>query len=210
MPVVLSSDDIDANYEQAPEAIRSTKSWLGLFIEQAQTGGERGRSRLAETRIRFVDSGEPGAGQRMETTPPNPTLLVSGVHNIAPGPAITATRFVDLSHDKPEAEIRLGERVYTIHLVSRAADYCDAVISLTSGTLMQKVFDLRNRPPQWSCDDPHFRVHWAGDLDRDGKLDMLVTFSEKYSYHPRQLFLSSTARPPDFVAEVARFERFSQ
>ena len=59
-----------------------------------------------------------------------------------------------------------------------------------------------------SCDEPHFTIHWAGDLDRDGRLDMLATFSSKYSYHPRQLFLSSAARSGELVAEVARYELF--
>jgi hypothetical protein len=39
---------------------------------------------------------------------------------------------------------------------------------------------------------------------------MLVTFSHKYSYHPRQLFLSSGAPPGELVAEVARYERFAE
>lgn len=40
------------------------------------------------------------------------------------------------------------------------------------------------------CDGPHFWLEWAGDLDGDGRLDLLVTFSDKYSAHPRQLLLS--------------------
>src|SRR5262245_65556102 len=69
-----------------------------------------------------------------------------------------------------------------------------------NGGRRQKLFDAAgpgttNDPALVvSCDEPHFTVHWAGDLDRDGRLDMLVTFSHKYSYHPRQLLLSSGAR----------------
>ena len=44
----------------------------------------------------------------------------------------------------------------------------------------------------------------------DGRLDLLVTFSHKYSYHPRQVFLSSGARSDELVAEVARYERFAE
>jgi hypothetical protein len=161
---------------------------------------------------------EPARVLKIETTPPNATLLMYGVPNITPGPAITAAQFVDLWQDDPEEQIRIGERLYTIRLVSQEPDYCDAVISLTSGAITQRLFDSKNPRPHpggdpyrvWTCDDPHFRIHWAGDLDRDGQLDMVVTFSEKYSYHPRQLLLSSAARPPDLVAEVARYERFSQ
>ena len=99
---------------------------------------------------------------------------------------------------------------------SKEPNYCDAVIILTQGERTQKLFDAAgpgttNDPALVvSCDEPHFTVHWAGDLDRDGRLDMLVTFSHKYSYHPRQLFLSSGARSDELVAEVARYERFAE
>ena len=104
----------------------------------------------------------------------------------------------------------------TIHLESRQASLCDGVITLSSGGRTQKLFDATEpgatRDPDLvlACDDPHFKIHWAGDLDRDGRLDMLVTFSHKYSYVPNQLLLSSAARSPDLVAEAGRYERFSQ
>lgn len=96
---------------------------------------------------------------------------------------------------------------------SKEPNYCDAVITLTQGGRRQKLFDAAgpgttNDPALVvSCDEPHFTVHWAGDLERDGRLDMLVTFSKKYSYYPRQLFLSSGARSDELVTEVARYDR---
>jgi hypothetical protein len=208
--VVLSSDDIGDTYDEAPEGLGATKLWLGLFIAGTKPAEERGQSRVSVAAVRFVKSGEPGGGLKMETTPPKATLLVSGVRNIAPGPAITAAQFVDLWHEEPEAHITLGERQYIVRLISRDPGYCDAVVSLTWEAVTQKLFDMRSPGARWSCDEPHFRIHWAGDLDRDGRLDMLVTFSEKYSHYPRQLLLSSAARSTDLVAEVARYERFSQ
>ena len=84
------------------------------------------------------------------------------------------------------------------------------MVTLSGDAVTQRVFDIGGPSARFSCDEPHFRIHWAGDLDRDGRLDMLVTFSEKYSYYPRQLLLSSAARLPNLVGEVARYERFSQ
>ena len=209
-PVVLSSDDIGDNYDEAPESLAPARSWLGLFITETKPGEGPAQSQVAVAAVRFVKSGEPSGGLKMETTPAKATLLVSGVRNVAPGPAITVAQFLDLWHEEPAAQVRLGERLYIVRLISREPGYCDSVVSLTSEGVTQKIFDISKPGAHASCDEPHFRIHWAGDLDRDGELDMLVTFSEKYSYHPRQLLLSSAARSPDLVAEVARYERFSQ
>ena len=69
---------------------------------------------------------------------------------------------------------------------SKEPNYCDAVIILTQAGQRQELFDAAepgttNDPALVvSCDEPHFTVHWAGDLDRDGRLDMLVTFSHQF------------------------------
>lgn len=56
-------------------------------------------------------------------------------------------------------------------------------------------------------------VEWAGDLDKDGKLDLIVNFSDggdygkRYEYFSNSvtvLFLSSFAKEGDLVAPVAR------
>jgi len=55
--------------------------------------------------------------------------------------------------------------------------------------------------------DPHFTIHWAGDLDGDGALDLVATFSMKYSYQPRQIYLSSLAEPGALVGLAAATTR---
>ena len=55
-------------------------------------------------------------------------------------------------------------------------------------------------------DDPHYFVEWAGDLDRDGKLDLIVNLHRKYSWHPYRLLLSSKASALQLVGEAAIFE----
>jgi hypothetical protein len=55
-------------------------------------------------------------------------------------------------------------------------------------------------------DEPHFDVPWAGDLDGDGKLDLVVNLSRKYSLHPYRLLLSSMAAVGELVGEAAAFE----
>ena len=108
-----------------------------------------------------------------------------------------------------EASFRLGERLSTIRVASKQPDLCDGVITLTTGGITQTLFDAAD-PAGVACDDPHFGIHWAGDLDRDGRLDQLVTLSPKYSYFARRLLLSSATRSKALVGDVARSERFSR
>jgi len=213
-PAILSTGDIGDNYYDRPPAmLGEQRTWLGLFIADPKTRG----SRLEATRVSFVPREEAGTTvYRLVTTPPGAALLFSGVPRLSAGAATTVGQSIDLGAAKREAEFRLGSRLYKIRLQSQEPDYCDAVIILTQGERTQKLFDAArpgatNDPALVvSCDEPHFTVHWAGDLDRDGRLDVLVTFSHKYSYHPRQLFLSSGERSRELVAEVARYDRFAE
>ena len=208
-PIALPKEDIGDNYGEPPEDLRAVTSWIGLFTAQGSSADQRGQSRLAPARVRFVKSSDPAGVWELKTTPPNATLLISGVHNVAPGPAVTVTESERLDQGKPEVRMRLGQRLYTLRLISRDPEQCDAVISLASDGVTQTLFDVKKSPADLSCDGPHFTIQWAGDLDRDGRLDLLVTFSQKYSYFPRQLLLSSAARGSALVAEVARYDRLS-
>jgi hypothetical protein len=217
-PVILSSDDIGDNYYDAPPAeILERATWLGLFIKEGKSDQKGRESHLAITSVSFALRREPGPTvYRLVTNPPGADLLLSGVPPLSPGPVTTLSQSVDFGGESREAEFQLGSRRYRIRLDSKETNYCDAVITLTQGKRSQKLFDAADpgvtKDPALvlSCDGPHFRIHWAGDLDRDGRLDMLVTFSRKYSYHPRQLLLSSSARSGRLVAEVARHDTFAR
>ena len=47
---------------------------------------------------------------------------------------------------------------------------------------------------------------WAGDLDRDGQLDMLIDTVCDYNASGPMLFLSSLAEDGDLLQMVAQFE----
>jgi hypothetical protein len=94
-----------------------------------------------------------------------------------------------------------------VRLESSDPQLCDAVVWLELGGRAQRLYWPEEAT--FSCDEPHFDVAWAGDLDRDGRLDLVVSFSSKYSHHPRRLLLSSAAGPDQLVGSVALFERFA-
>ena len=202
-PIILASEDIADSYEEAPENLMAATNWLGLYVNA--TG-----SRVEAIRVNIIPHREQSQTvYNLITNPPNAELLFSGVPLVSSGPALTVDRNMDLGPKKQVAEFRLGPRVYTIRLHSNNADLCDSVITLSDGSRTQKLFQRDASSPH-ACDEPHFRVHWVGDIDRDGRLDMLVTFSPKYSFFPRQLLLSSAARADDIVSVVATYVRFAQ
>lgn len=59
--------------------------------------------------------------------------------------------------------------------------------------------------PEWCCDEAFPHLLWAGDLDRDGALDLLVEASHHYNVSTYVLFLSTAAREGDLVGKVAEF-----
>ncbi|MBM4267876.1 MAG: hypothetical protein FJ144_14900 [Deltaproteobacteria bacterium] len=59
------------------------------------------------------------------------------------------------------------------------------------------------------CNDTWPGIVWAGDLDRDGKIDLLLNLSIHYAAGNLVLFLSSAAKPGELLGEVARFESAS-
>lgn len=106
----------------------------------------------------------------------------------------------DLDYDGP-LEISLGKLRYELRVEAKAPYLADAKVILAQGGRTQVLYSADG-----FVDDPHFEVVWAGDLDRDGKLDLVVNLHRKYSWHPYRLLLSTKALGKDFVGEAAVFE----
>jgi hypothetical protein len=107
-----------------------------------------------------------------------------------------------LRHREP-LRIALGARKYELVLRGSREDLTDAEVVLTEGHRTQVLYSTDG-----FVDEPVFLVKWAGDLDGDGLLDVVVVLTRKYSVHPYRLLLSSLAAPDELVAEAARFEVF--
>ena len=64
---------------------------------------------------------------------------------------------------------------------------------------------LATRTPAFTEAFPTLR--WAGDLDRDGKLDLLIDMTNHYNIMLPTLFLSSRTAPTELLKEVASHRR---
>ena len=107
-----------------------------------------------------------------------------------------------LQFQKP-LRIALAARKYELVLGGSRADLTDAKVTLSDGSRKQVLYSTGG-----FVDDPLFDMRWAGDLDGDGLLDLVVVLTRKYSVHPYRLLLSSLAGPEELVGEAASFETF--
>lgn len=201
MPVVVTQSDIGDGFYGRQRPFAETTSWLGLY-------GQGEATELRPASIGWTtapDDDDPGAAYYdMEVTPPGPLLLFGDVEALSPGAAtVVASLPFSLGAGGSERDLALGAARYVVHLDDADTLGCDARITLSDGVRSQVLY--RGEPD--ACDEPHHEVVWAGDLDGDGILDLVTTFSPKYSVYPRRLWLSSLAGPDRLVAEAAAYER---
>ena len=132
---------------------------------------------------------------------PDVTFAVRCVAGLRAG-RIQATHVMNDSLDPKRAlKLALGSRRYELRIQSARADLFDAEVILTDGSRTQVLYAADG-----FADEPHFDVTWAGDLDRDGKLDLVVNLNRKSSVHPYRLLLSTKASGSQLVGEAAVFE----
>lgn len=82
-----------------------------------------------------------------------------------------------------------------------------ALVLIQKGTGKKQILATVTRTPNPTDDlifSPPYTLHFCGDLDGDGKTDLIIS-GESETAGEERLFLSSVARNVDFVQEVARW-----
>jgi len=192
---VLTATDIEVPHLILRPAVVEGRVWLGLRISEDSSRVER----VDAVWLGSVEFGD--SVFTLSVQPAGMSLLVADVPQVEEGPATTVARFEQVLLPGAALRFALGARRYGLQLGGTDPNGCDTTVTLTDGTLSQPLYF----PEEFlvSCDEPHFSVQWAGDLDGDGRLDLVTTFSPKYSYYPRRLYLSSAAADGMLVGLVA-------
>lgn len=94
--------------------------------------------------------------------------------------------------------LRLGGRTYRLEAELEEARLG---VRLTEGGHTQALYTTD------AGDDPHWELVWAGDLDGDGALDLVLEAAHHYNRRTLRLFLSSAAHGEELLGEVARFSQ---
>ncbi|NMC44121.1 MAG: hypothetical protein GYA46_09405 [candidate division Zixibacteria bacterium] len=209
---VYSADDEIAiirtgTYHGNEVVVDSGPGWFGLF--GADSSFEVRPVAVAVNQAYDPIIGD-STGKRVDIDRPGePLLLVTGIERLEAGPVSTSfagDQFVNLGQEIDfaekggypyslsavgEARLRngAGEMLfYNYSLVLRHADTLQTIIEYP-------VLALDGLPT----------LMWAGDLDRDGRLDLILNLTNHYNVDLYVLFLSSEAGPGELVRKVAEF-----
>jgi hypothetical protein len=140
-------------------------------------------------------------------------MLVRGLPQLQAGLVAAADLAeVDLRTDRPGGIYYNGmmhELEFVCAAKDRARDQADCPLQLSVAGKKQA---LQNYPiyrpgtPEQSIASEGFpQILWAGDLDRDGHLDLLLDLTNHYNVSAPTLLLSSLAKKGELVRAVAMF-----
>ena len=189
----------------------SGPGWFALVAE-----GNTSRLESVRLRVRYFwdplidrDKKGPYSGKAVSAEPPlnAVVLLQDGV--LHPGPIATAS-ISGKRRGLSSKEFALGNRFYSLrvdHDCGKSVRRCRWMLS--DGRIHQTLaeFDVTRTPEgQLDTDSVNTGVIWAGDLDNDGRLDLIVDVSNNYNEISNiVVFLSSFAEEGQLVGPTGRF-----
>lgn len=186
-------------------AARTGERWLGLF--PAANGFALLPSTIAVDTVfdPIVDADETKTGKKVSVRrDTEPLFLLKGAAMLQPGPVVTVFDEYTTLGNGATIDLRLKGQRYQLQVVSddpKPADFLqqNTKLILTRGKTSQTLIWLKEHT------DAGWGLYWAGDIDRDGKLDLYLDLAPHYNTSSKILFLSSQAGKGKLVKELARF-----
>ena len=179
-------------------------TWLGLF--RKPIGGWD----LRETVVRIDTIPRACAPATIVTTDGLPyVFLVAGVPGLRAGAVDTAFRGYTFLAPGQQLVIRFGARQYRLtargasHAVPYSTVYAPYKLGISVVGSQDSVVQVLDSLGFSADNTPE--VLWAGDIDRDGRLDLFLQLPGGGYSRQFKLFLSSLARPSEIVAEAGSF-----
>jgi hypothetical protein len=193
---------------------KSGEQWLGLYVTGETSTLLSYRLKIKAVHDEVVDDKEDQkTGKELSVDLPlEPMFLVKGLTELSGGPVITVFQgkadFEKTLEKITPVRLKLAEESYQLQVLApEASTKCressfpkNAQLVLQHGDTTQVLYTLDE------CgNEPYWYLMWAGDLDRDQKLDLYISVTQHYNVSERRLYLSSKAAQGKLVKEVAEF-----
>ncbi len=208
------------NFHQEEAVARHGERWLALRVQADDARLETARLRVKTVFDEIVDAEGQATGSEVGSDKTDVVTYLRGT-DLHAGPVLRA-RIEDTADggDPIARTLVLGDKIY------RLATRCDVAgpaveggaveggllcaIDLIEGGRSQALVRMsgqRNRGDAgmslWLGDDASPGLIFAGDLDRDGKLDLIFDTSDHYNLTRPVLFLSGAAEGDELLHAVA-------
>jgi len=155
----------DAGYfeEQAP--VETGKGWLAL--QRTEAGWELVSSQLRSEAVKKTDErGRTSEGMKLTSDHPDALTLLRHPA-LRPGPVVTAPLDFRSRHRPRDGVLNLAWKPTPYQLSERGLN-----VALSRGKTSQTIGQIK----KVGDSEFHASLMWAGDLDRDGQLDLIVEF----------------------------------
>ncbi len=187
---------------------RDGERWLAL------RGGADATLVVATARVRrvhdeIVDAPDARTGEAVSSTVAGTRMLLRGA-GLRPGAVATAWQGDEPARiSEAPIDLRLGDAAYRLALRC-ALPGAPCRVELETGTHRQALLELaatRNEDGSLMLgDDASPALLFAGDIDRDGRLDLILDATDHYNLSRPTLYLSTQAADGELVHRVAEHE----
>jgi len=182
------------------------KEWFGLVKEKDGYILKRTKIKIDITRDIIIDEEGEKSGKIVSAADIDvPVILINGLKGIAEGPV----KSFDLINDQLYPGEFLSFKINKRWINVSAHGVCNPGESLRSYMLQISLQDNQKANQIFvgsdMFDDAMFKFLWAGDIDQDSMLDLIIDTSSHYNVSQITLFLSSMADEGDLIKQVAMF-----
>ncbi|MDG5467181.1 hypothetical protein P9J64_02465 [Deltaproteobacteria bacterium IMCC39524] len=142
-----------------------------------------------------------------------PLVLLRDLSQLRPGPVLTIASHDESLNITPPKKFLLNGSSYLLEFKCATEflgqEFADCPLQLSEGNKIQALQNYPIYHPSTSkatiASDVSPRVLWAGDLDRDGRIDLLLDLTTHYNVSTPTLLLSSMAGKGALVRPAAAF-----
>jgi hypothetical protein len=196
---------------------RSGEKWLAMVPLDKGYMLMETRVRIELVRDELQDKDNEATGKKVSAEINKKVLfLVREISTIKPGEVETIVTISSPLEINKSIPLRLRNgRFYTLSLVCEDTtpltvdNFKECPLIVATGSNSQSIMNFSvyyppNKKPIFAS-DARPSLLWAGDIDRDGAIDLLLDLTNHYNISNPSLFLSSAAQNNDLVDKAAEF-----